>query len=255
MPIPQRFTTLSALTLSLAVLMLAACNPPASSAPQTVTNQSTTTEATRPYAESGRRDERESRRRNSHSASNTPGAFNFYLLTLSWSPEFCFTHPTAAECVARPAFVLHGIWPQNTDGTYPENCSNAPGPANPGQYSDIFPDAGLLAHEWATHGTCSGLSPDAYFSLARQAFRSVKIPHQLASVQSQIQLTPGAILTDFSQANPSVPTDDMALSCGNNFLTAVQVCLDKNLNATSCSSVKTCRANVVRVTPQGATRN
>ena len=182
-------------------------------------------------------------------------SFDYYLLNLSWTPEFCHGHPNATECASRQAFVLHGLWPQNTDGTYPENCSNAPGPANPGQYSDIFPDAGLLAHEWQTHGTCSGLSPDAYFQLARQAFHSVKIPQQLASVQSQIQLAPDAILTDFSQANPNIPTTDMALSCGNNFLTAVEVCLDKNLHATSCSSVKTCRANVVKVTPPGATRN
>ena len=252
MPRTPRSTTLTALTLSLAMLTFAACHAPASSAPQTFTSQSTTTEASQPYAESGRRDER---RRNSQAASGTPGAFDFYLLTLSWSPEFCYTHPTAAECAAHPTFVLHGLWPQNTDGTYPENCSTAPGPADPGQYSDIFPDAGLLAHEWQTHGTCSGLSPDAYFQLARQAFHSVKIPQQLASVQSQIQLAPDAILTDFSQANPNIPTTDMALSCGNNFLTAVEVCLDKNLHATSCSSVKTCRANVVKVTPPGATRN
>jgi ribonuclease T2 len=252
MPRFQRFTTLTALILSLAVFTLAACHAPASSAPQTFTNQSTISEASQPYRESSRRDER---RHNSQATSSTPGTFDFYLLTLSWSPEFCYSHPTATECAAHPAFVLHGLWPQNTDGTYPEHCSDASGPANPGQYSDIFPDAGLLAHEWSTHGTCSGLSPDAYFQLARRAFQSVHIPQQLASVQSQIQLAPGAILTDFAQANPSIPTDDMALSCGNNFLTAVQVCFDKNLNATSCSSVKTCRANVVKVTPQGATRN
>jgi ribonuclease T2 len=252
MPRTPRFTTLTALILSLAVLTFVACHAPASSAPQTFTSQSTTTEASQPDAESGRRD---SRRHNSQQANDTPGAFDFYLLTLSWSPEFCYSHPTAAECAAHPAFVLHGLWPQNTDGSYPENCSNAPGPVDPGQYSDIFPDAGLLAHEWQTHGTCSGLAPDAYFQLARRAFRSVHIPQQFASVSQQINLAPDAILTDFAQSNPSIPTTDMALSCGNNFLTAVQVCLNKSLNATSCSSVKTCRANVVKVTPPGATRN
>ena len=99
--------------------------------------------------------------------------FDFYLLNLSWSPEFCHSHPTAAECAAHSTFVLHGLWPENNDGSYPQNCSSAPGPADPSQYSDIYPDPSLLQHEWRTHGTCSGLSPDDFFTSARKAFHSV----------------------------------------------------------------------------------
>lgn len=175
--------------------------------------------------------------------------FDFYLLTLSWSPEYCATHPTAAECATHPAFVLHGLWPENADGTYPENCSNAKGPANPGQYKDIYPDQGLLAHEWKTHGTCSGLAPDAYFQAERKAFAAVKTPTQLASLTNTISLTPAAILADFTGANPADKSGDVVLACGNNRLTAIEVCLTKSLVATSCQSVKTCRANVVKITP------
>src|ERR1700742_3637631 len=64
--------------------------------------------------------------------------FDYYLLNLSWSPEFCYAHPNAAECASHPTFVLHVLWPQNTDGTYPQNCSTSPGPADPSQYSDIY---------------------------------------------------------------------------------------------------------------------
>jgi ribonuclease T2 len=195
-----------------------------------------------------------SRTRSSRATSNQPGAFDFYLLTLSWSPEYCYTHPTDVQCGPKPLFVLHGLWPENSDGTYPENCSNAAGPANPSQYSDIYPDAGLLAHEWKTHGTCSGLAPDAYFQLERKAFQSIKTPKQL-NVTKQISLTPGQILTDEAQANPGIPTADMALTCGSNFLTAVQVCMTKDLKAMSCSSVKTCGATSVKITPPGATKN
>src|SRR5271168_3146820 len=49
--------------------------------------------------------------------------FDYYLLNLSWSPEFCATHPTATECAQHPAFVLHGLWPQNTAGPFPQHCS------------------------------------------------------------------------------------------------------------------------------------
>ena len=183
-------------------------------------------------------------------ANTAPGVFDFYLLTLSWSPEFCLTHAQAAECAAHPGFVLHGLWPQNNDGSYPEDCSNAPGPSDPQAYSDIFPDVHLLEHEWTTHGTCSGLGPDAYFSEARQAVRSVAVPQDLQHVSSELQLTPQQILGDFAQANPGLSQNSFALSCGNNRLTAVEVCLTKDLKATSCSGVRSCRANVVKVTPE-----
>jgi ribonuclease T2 len=144
---------------------------------------------------------------------------------------------------------MHGLWPQNNDGTYPQHCSNAPGPADPSQYSDIYPEPGLLQHEWKTHGTCSGLSPDDYFSSARKAFRSVVIPTKLSSLTSQISMPPAQIVSLFTASNPQIPQAGFAVSCGNNYLTAVEVCLDKSLRPTACSSVRSCRANTVRIPP------
>jgi ribonuclease T2 len=175
--------------------------------------------------------------------------FDFYLLNLSWSPEFCATHPTAAECAQHRAFTLHGLWPQNNGGTYPENCSNAAGPKNPAQYSDIYPDSGLLRHEWKTHGTCSGLAPDDFFNLARQAIHSVSIPNQLTSLDRQASMPPNQIIDLFGEANPTFPRDSLALSCGNNYLTAVEVCMDKTLKPIACGPIRTCRANTVRIPP------
>jgi ribonuclease T2 len=175
--------------------------------------------------------------------------FDFYLLNLSWSPEFCHSHPNAAECASHSTFVMHGLWPQNNDGSYPHNCSNAPGPADPSQYSDLYPDPGLLQHEWTTHGTCSGLSADDYFSTARKAFHSVTIPAKLSGLTSQISMPPGQILGLFSASNTQIPQSALALSCGNNYLTAVEVCLDKNLQPIACSGVRSCRANSVRIPP------
>src|SRR5271170_3989121 len=108
--------------------------------------------------------------------------FDYYLLNLSWSPEFCHSHPNATECAQHAAFVLHGLWPQNNSGPFPQHCSNDPGPSNPAPFGDIYPDPGLLHHEWQTHGTCSGLAPDAFFAAARQAVHSVAIPNQLTSL-------------------------------------------------------------------------
>jgi len=187
--------------------------------------------------------------RPAHPQNSEPAGFDFYLLNLSWSPEFCHSHSDAQECAAHPTFVLHGLWPQNNDGTYPEHCSNSPGPSDPGAYSDIYPDAGLLEHEWATHGTCSGLSPDAFFSNARSAFHAVKVPPKLSNLSAQISMPPDEILDLFTASNPGISESSMALSCGHNYLTAVEICLDKGLHPITCPNVRSCRANVVRIPP------
>ena len=174
-------------------------------------------------------------------------SFDYYLLNLSWTPEFCHGHPNATECASRQAFVLHGLWPQNTDGTYPQNCSTEPGPRNPGSFSDIYPDAGLLRHEWNTHGTCSGLSPDDFFTAARAAFHSVAIPSKLSQLDHQISMPPDEILGLFTATNPSIPRASLALSCGNNYLTAIEVCLNKSGQPTACGPIRSCRANTVRI--------
>ena len=179
-----------------------------------------------------------------------PGDFDFYLLNLSWSPQFCVTHRDNPQCATHPGFVVHGLWPQNLDGTYPENCSTAARPADPGAFVGAIPTAALVEHEWAAHGTCSGLTPEEYFASVRRAFRSIRIPAVFTATQAPPRiLPPDAILAEFTAANPTFPSGAFALSCGNNYLTAIEACLDKSLHPLACQAVRSCRANVVKITP------
>ena len=64
------------------------------------------------------------------SAANTPGSFDYYLLTLSWAPEFCATHAgdaLSSECDPQRhfGFVVHGLWPENDNGSHLQNCAPA----------------------------------------------------------------------------------------------------------------------------------
>jgi ribonuclease T2 len=178
-----------------------------------------------------------------------PGVFDYYLLTLSWSPEFCHGHAQKPECQSGHfGFVVHGLWPQYTSG-YPESCSNQPGLADPSSMTDIMPDPGLVAHEWSVHGTCSGLDADAYFKLIRQAFGSVKIPSRFSAPSEPFSMPPQQIKQAFSDANSQLKTENLTVSCGNNYLTAVSVCLTKDLQPTACQALPDCHANTVKVPP------
>lgn len=191
------------------------------------------------------------RHRQKQHQTGQPGAFDYYVLALSWSPEFCHGHPTKPECASgKFGFVVHGLWPQNEDG-YPENCSTAAGPSDPSGMADIMPDTSLVAHEWTTHGTCSGLDADAYFKLVRQAFESVKIPARLTTPDKKFSITPQELKKEFVAANPQLKPEDLAISCGNNYLTGVSACMDKQLRPRGCAGLRDCRANVIQVAPLG----
>jgi len=192
---------------------------------------------------------------------SSPGQFDYYVLNLSWSPAFCDTMKTLSpdernsagknmECSAPHAFVLHGLWPQNFNGTYPSSCGYRPGPRNPERNLDMTPNIALLKHEWSKHGTCTTLSPEGFFATARQAYTSVTIPEFFQSLDHQAQMSPEQILTLFYKANPTFPQGSFNLSCGNNQLTAMEACFDKDIHAIACQGLRACRANSVKIVPQ-----
>ena len=112
------------------------------------------------------------------------------------------------------------------------------------------PTASLVEHEWETHGTCSGLGANDYFAAIRKAYAAVKIPTNIGMGGDAGGVTPDDLLSRFAAANPGYPAGSFALSCGNNRLTAVEICLSKDLRPEACQGVRSCRANVVKVTPR-----
>lgn len=171
------------------------------------------------------------------------GNFDYFLFTLSWSPEYCHGRPNNPQCGgAHPGFVVHGLWPQFNNGQWPSACSSAPGLSNPSGMLDIMPDPRLIQHEWTTHGTCSGLTAQQYFGVIRKAYDSIQIPSLVSPSRSA-----GEIKQMFTDANPGMSSDDIAVSCHNRYLSAVEFCLGKDLQPTACQAVRDCTANSIRI--------
>ena len=183
------------------------------------------------------------------------GAFDFYVLSLSWSPTFCLTHPNNEQCSGKGyGFVLHGLWPQYARGGWPASC--APRSRLSAEEMDkgatLFPSRALLKHEWSKHGTCSGLAPLQYFEKSDTALGVVVIPQQLQPLNTPPSLPARAIKALFRESNPRMGNHGMAVICKGNVLSEVRVCLTKDLAFAGCPrSVKSqCRGGDIRIPAQ-----
>ncbi|MGC1776798.1 MAG: ribonuclease T2 [Xanthobacteraceae bacterium] len=195
---------------------------------------------------------------------DTPGQFDFYVLSLSWSPSFCAAaagrrngyggRSDRQQCGARPySFVVHGLWPQYDKG-FPENCQD-PAPRLDhhlvGAMLDLMPAPRLVFNEWDKHGTCSGLDAKAYFDTVRKARAAVTIPADYADPPAALTVTPGAVEAAFIKANPTLPGDGMAVICSGKRLSEVRLCLAKDLKFRACPEVakRGCRRDQLSMPP------
>jgi ribonuclease T2 len=189
---------------------------------------------------------------------SAPAPFDYYVLSLSWAPGFCAQPGAAAgnprECApgGRVGFIVHGLWPEAVAGKGPESCGTArrvPNPVVNFVLRDMLTD-GLVQHEWATHGVCTGLNPFDYFSSIVQARAAVQIPVQITSLQDQIRESPGQIETQFAAANPSFPRAAFRTFCPRGAFQEERICFDKNLKPRECTaSVGECASPAIVISP------
>ncbi|MEP1932686.1 MAG: ribonuclease T2 [Roseibium sp.] len=186
------------------------------------------------------------------------GDFDFYVLALSWSPTYCKQEGVDAnphQCNARKPFrfIVHGLWPQYESG-YPSDCDVSRRRIDRQiavGMEDIMPSHGLVFHQWRKHGTCSGLEPDDYFDLTRDAFEKITIPKAFRNLTKRGKAPPAKVESAFSQTNPGLESDGIAVICDRGELEEVRICLTKNLEFRSCPAVDRsgCRLGSVSVPP------
>jgi ribonuclease T2 len=164
---------------------------------------------------------------------NVAGRFNYYVLALSWSPDYCAAKgkndPQQCDSNRGLGFVLHGLWPQSDRG-YPQNCTTeAFDPKMQQQFPDLYPSSTLLRHEWEKHGTCAGLSQLQYHQLSQALKDRVKIPDRYVRPNRPVRVTPANFKQEFVNANPGMSFNSIAPSCSGSgrFLQEVLVCYTK----------------------------
>lgn len=182
--------------------------------------------------------------------------FSYYLLALSWSPQYCADEGRRdrLQCGERSyAFVVHGLWPQNERRPHPRAC----GPASEvpaavvEKMLSMMPSPRLIADQWRNHGTCSGLDAPSYFARVERAFQRVQIPPEYQNLRSWRITSAPEIERAFLAANSSLTEEAMAVTCRDRTdLREVRICMNKDLTFRPCGrDVRdTCRGEV-RVRP------
>lgn len=175
------------------------------------------------------------------------GDFDYYVLSLSWSPNWCSLEGRergSPQCAPDADFgwVLHGLWPQYESG-WPSYCLTSerdPSRRDTGAMADIMGTSGLAWYQWQKHGRCSGLASDDYYALARLAYERVNRPEVFRKLDRDVKLPASLIEEAFLQSNPNLKPDMITITCKAGAIQEARLCLTRELEP------RVCGADVIR---------
>ena len=174
-----------------------------------------------------------------HAEGERAGHFDYYVLALSWSPNWCALEGdarNAEQCERDLGWNLHGLWPQYHAGwpSYCKTAKRAPSRRMTGQMQDIMGSGGLAWHQWKKHGTCSGLSAETYFELSRKAYGKINRPRVFRKIDKPLKLPARVVEEAFLKANDTIEADGLTVVCKARYIQEVRICLSKNLDFVPC---------------------
>ena len=192
----------------------------------------------------------------------TAGDFDYYVLSLSWSPTWCATPAGRGDnrqCGPgrHYAFVVHGLWPQYDQG-WPQYCDTPEHWVPQSLIAanlDIMPSKQLIIHEWRKHGACAGLDQKDYFATLRRFYRALHIPARYLSPTAPVTVTPAGLVSDFVKTNPGLDASMLSLNCGNArdqaHLSELRVCLSRDGRFRPCGRNERhgCKAGILILPP------
>ncbi|XP_022889019.1 extracellular ribonuclease LE-like [Olea europaea var. sylvestris] len=111
--------------------------------------------------------------------------FDFFYFVQQWPGSYCDTKQSCCyPTTGKPStdFGIHGLWPNNNDGSYPSDCDSS-NRYDQRKISDLISrmqqswptlacpsnsGSSFWSHEWEKHGTCSEsvLDQHGYFKTA-----------------------------------------------------------------------------------------
>lgn len=176
-----------------------------------------------------------------HAEGERAGDFDYYVLSLSWSPTWCALEGDrrkSPQCDAERdlGWVLHGLWPQYENG-WPSYCltdRRNPSRGETAAMADIMGTSGSAWHQWNKHGRCSGLGSEDYYRLAREAYGRIALPEVFRKLSDPVRLPASVVEEAFLEANPDLTPDQITITCRDGRIQEARICLTRELEARDC---------------------
>lgn len=192
------------------------------------------------------------------SAQDIAGEFDYYVVSLSWSPSWCSLEGddrNSPQCDESEdhGWILHGLWPQYEDG-YPANCRTqyrAPSRAQTRDMADIMGTSGLAWHQWRKHGVCTGLDPADYYALSREAYGRITRPAVFRQLDRSVTLPASVVEEAFLEANPEMVADQITITCKQGYIQEARICMTRDLDLRTCGQdvIRDCSMNDAKFDP------
>lgn len=170
-------------------------------------------------------------------------AYDYLLFALQWKPGVCESHncPSGYDTTD---FSIHGLWPSNNDGSYPEFCSNPNSftihSSTEAQLNRHWPSyrgnsKTFWEHEWNKHGTCvsSAEISDEYFSKGVSLFLALgpeNILDKSGIYPGDKPITPSKFFSAFDK----IINIKCASKGGKNYLDSVRLCYSQSYEWIDC---------------------
>lgn len=134
----------------------------------------------------------------------------------------------------RTSFIIHGVWPQYPNGSWPEYCCHSPEcDYNRSLILDLIPNMtewwgdgssqeSLWKHEWLKHGTCSGMDEHSFFQTGLK-WRQQN-PMRLILQDSGLQPNKNYSQKEFISKLTNQLGYQPVITCKGNLLDEVELC-------------------------------
>lgn len=185
-----------------------------------------------------------------HAEGEKAGEFDYYVLALSWSANWCAREGDERDdpqCDAGRGitWVLHGLWPQYESG-WPSYCRTVERDPTRGEtaaMADVFGGAGAAFYQWKKHGRCAGLPAADYYDTARKAFERVTLPPVFDRLRRDVALPASVVEEAFLEVNPGLMRDQITITCADGMIQEARICLTKDLEPRRCGAdaLRDCR--------------
>jgi len=192
---------------------------------------------------------------------NTKVATDYYVLSLSWSPQYCAENgdrrDAKFQCEANHfGLVVHGLWPQSRNGRgmcdQPRHCkASLVDRATARDYLCTMPSVSLMQGEWQKHGSCAFDTPRDYLGRIARLDGDLAMPDLRTLARERGgQVRAGEIVDALVSANTKAGLKRenivVRVQSGNQF-SEVLVCYDRAFKFMGCKLSGTPAGKSVRV--------